>query len=168
MKILLKSAMIVGLMLGSGAKELGVRPSIFVDAGSVFGIKNPQLQTSPLPNGTFLPARDQSGAPLFSQVDAAMLVNGLCTPSTISQTTNPVNPNPPSCLTTNANTAIGTTIAPFQEVFLGDSPRPRVSVGIGVNWNSPFGPFRIDFAKVLMKQKGDDTKSFTFNVGTQF
>ena len=24
------------------------------------------------------------------------------------------------------------------------------------------------FAKTLLKQKGDDTKSFTFNVGTQF
>ena len=28
--------------------------------------------------------------------------------------------------------------------------------------------FRIDFAKVLIKQEGDDTKAFTFNVGTQF
>jgi outer membrane protein insertion porin family len=58
--------------------------------------------------------------------------------------------------------------APFQEVFLGDSASPRVSVGIGVNWNSPFGPFRIDFAHVLRKEPGDDTKKFTFNVGTQF
>jgi outer membrane protein insertion porin family len=66
------------------------------------------------------------------------------------------------------NTAIGQAIPPFQEVFLGDSPKPRVSIGVGVNWNSPFGPFRIDFAKVLMKQEGDDTKAFTFNVGTQF
>jgi outer membrane protein insertion porin family len=154
--------------LGSGAKELGLRPSVFIDAGSVFGIKDPVLQSSPLPNGTFLPTRDANGAPLFSQVDMASLVNGVCTASALSQTTSPINPNPPACLTSNANSAIGTTIPPFQEVFLGDSPRPRVSVGIGVNWNSPFGPFRIDFAKVLMKQKGDDTKSFTFNVGTQF
>jgi len=35
-------------------------------------------------------------------------------------------------------------------------------------WNSPFGPFRIDFAHVLTKQDGDDLKAFTFNVGTQF
>ena len=60
------------------------------------------------------------------------------------------------------------TIDPFQEVFLGDSAAPRISVGIGVNWNSPFGPFRIDFARVLKKQPGDDTKSLSFNVGTQF
>jgi len=43
-----------------------------------------------------------------------------------------------------------------------------VSIGIGVNWNSPFGPFRIDLAHVLKKQPGDDTKTFSFNVGTQF
>ena len=43
-----------------------------------------------------------------------------------------------------------------------------MSVGIGVNWNSPFGPFRINFAYPLLKQEGDDTKRFSFNVGTQF
>jgi len=30
------------------------------------------------------------------------------------------------------------------------------------------GPFRIDFAKALVKDEFDDLKSFTFNVGTQF
>jgi outer membrane protein insertion porin family len=43
-----------------------------------------------------------------------------------------------------------------------------VSVGFGVNWKSPFGPFRIDIARALIKKPGDDTKLFTFNVGTQF
>ena len=56
----------------------------------------------------------------------------------------------------------------FQEEFIGNSPKPRVSVGIGVNWISPFGPLRIDLAKALLKQDGDDTKLFSFNVGTQF
>lgn len=57
---------------------------------------------------------------------------------------------------------------PFEERFLGDSPEPRVSVGFGVNWNSPFGPLRIDIARALLKQDGDDPKLITFNVGTQF
>ena len=56
----------------------------------------------------------------------------------------------------------------FREEFLGDSPKPRLSIGIGVNWNSPFGPFRFDLAKALLKQPGDDTQLFQFNVGTQF
>ncbi len=56
----------------------------------------------------------------------------------------------------------------FQEVFLGDTPSPRLSVGIGVSWNSPFGPFRFDLAKALLKQEGDDDQLFQFNVGTQF
>ena len=60
------------------------------------------------------------------------------------------------------------TVPAFREEFLGNSMSPRVAVGVGVNWNSPFGPFRIDFARVLRKVRGDDTKSFTFNVGTQF
>ena len=56
----------------------------------------------------------------------------------------------------------------FREEFLGDSPKPRLSVGIGVNWNSPFGPFRFDLAKALLTQPGDDPRLFQFNVGTQF
>ena len=154
--------------LGSGARELGIRPSIFADVGSLFGIKNPNLQTSPLPNGTFLPTRNDQGMPLFSQIDMASLVNGVCTASATSITTNPVNPMPPACLTNANNTALGNTIPPFEEVFVGDTWKPRISIGIGINWNSPFGPFRIDFAHVLKKYEGDDTKRFTFNVGTQF
>lgn len=54
------------------------------------------------------------------------------------------------------------------EAVFGDTAKPRVSVGVGVAWESPFGPFRIDFAKILKSQPFDDTKSFQFNVGTSF
>jgi outer membrane protein insertion porin family len=66
------------------------------------------------------------------------------------------------------NPANFTSADGFKEVFFGNSPKPRLSVGVGVNWVSPFGPLRLDIAKALLKQKGDDTKLFTFNVGTQF
>ena len=56
----------------------------------------------------------------------------------------------------------------FDEEFVGNSAKPRVAVGIGVSWNSPFGPFRFDLAKALLKQPGDNPKLFQFNVGTQF
>ena len=56
----------------------------------------------------------------------------------------------------------------FQDVYLGNTPSPRLSVGVGVSWNSPFGPFRFDLAKALLKKPGDDTQLFQFNVGTQF
>jgi len=56
----------------------------------------------------------------------------------------------------------------FAEFFQGNSAKPRVSVGAGVSWNSPFGPFRFDLAKALLKEEGDDDQLFTFNVGTQF
>ncbi|HLV06367.1 MAG TPA: outer membrane protein assembly factor BamA [Croceibacterium sp.] len=158
--------------LGSGARELGLRPSIFVDAGAVFGIKRPVLTESPYPDGIFIPTRDADGNALYTQINEATLVDGTCRPGTgsgaISIVTSPTNPNPPSCLTSNANTAIGNSLPPFVEEFYGNTAKPRVSIGIGVNWNSPFGPFRINFAYPLLKQKGDDTKRFSFNVGTSF
>ncbi len=131
--------------LGSGARELGLRPSVFVDAGAVFGVVRPLLQT---PQN-----RDQDGKLLYltTATDAAGAV-------TIVNTTN----------ATDANGRPNTPSLSFTEQFFGDSPKPRVSVGFGVNWNSPFGPFRIDIARALLKEPGDDTRLFTFNVGTQF
>ncbi|OCC25096.1 outer membrane protein assembly factor BamA [Croceicoccus estronivorus] len=156
--------------LGSGAREMGLRPSIFVDAGAVWGITKPKLTdtTDQFDTGIFIPARDTDGNPLYTQVDAAELVDGVCTVTDTSIVTNDVNPNPPACLGSANNSPYGSTIPAFKEYFVGNTPKPRVSVGIGVNWNSPFGPLRIDFAKVLLKVEGDDTKAFSFNVGTQF
>ena len=155
--------------LGSGAKDLGIRPSLFVAVGSVFNITAPILQSSPYPGGINIPIRDANGNPLYTQIDSASLnASGACVTSATSVVTNAINPNPPSCLESANNTALSNNIGPFKEVFLGDTPSPRISVGIGINWNSPFGPLRIDIAKVLRKAPGDDTKTVSFNVGTQF
>ncbi len=129
--------------LGSGARELGLRPSIFVDAGAVFSVKKPDVN------------------PLVLQI-----VNSTTGDSKYVS----VTPDP-----NNAGNWINYTVPTgysvsrkFAESYVGNSAKPRVSVGVGVNWNSPFGPFRIDFAKVLSKVDGDDPQAFTFNVGTQF
>ena len=158
--------------LGSGAKELGIRPSIFMDVGAVWGVRTPATQTLNAPK--LFQAKDASGNPEFLQIDAVDNSAGLCAPTatsiqSLSTSTSPaVNPNPPDACVGTANTPYGTTVQPFTEQFLGNTWKPRLAIGIGFNWNSPFGPFRIDFAKVLLKQPGDDTKSFQFNVGTQF
>ncbi|MBT5187274.1 MAG: outer membrane protein assembly factor BamA [Kordiimonadaceae bacterium] len=52
--------------------------------------------------------------------------------------------------------------------LLGNSPTPRVSVGIGFSWASPFGPFRIDLAKAIKSEESDEKEFFQFNVGTRF
>jgi outer membrane protein insertion porin family len=44
----------------------------------------------------------------------------------------------------------------------------RVSIGVGVLWDSPFGPVRIDFAVPLMKEDYDQSQSFRFSAGTRF
>jgi outer membrane protein insertion porin family len=121
--------------LGASGRELGLRPSIFVDAGALFGLNDP---TSRLLNVNFC------DPPLGSGGARSSVPVGTACPA-------------------------GTTATPgFREEFLGDTPRPRISIGAGVNWNSPFGPFRIDVARALTKVRGDDTKLFTFNVGTAF
>ena len=131
--------------LGSGAKELGLRPSVFVDVGAVFDITKPLLQSVPQ---RFVNADGTQGGALYYTIDG----------TTLGTSTNPLN----------ADGSARVAALQFREDFLGDSFKPRLSVGFGVNWNSPFGPFRIDIAKALLKQQGDDTKLFTFNVGTQF
>ncbi|MGB5076502.1 MAG: outer membrane protein assembly factor BamA [Sphingorhabdus sp.] len=133
--------------LGSGAKELGLRPSLFVDVGSVFDVTRPLLQT--VQQRSVATTTDPS-LPLYYTVAA----DG----TTLGTSTDPLN--------TDGSARVAAL--QFEERFFGDSWKPRLSVGFGVNWNSPFGPFRIDIARALLKQEGDDTKLFTFNVGTQF
>jgi len=130
------------LPLGSGGRELGLRPSIFMDAGAVFGIRRPDF--TPSSPGLKVQATNSSNQPLY--VDATGNIT----------------------TTVTAKPYYSIDIPPFREEYLGNSAKPRLSVGVGVNWNSPFGPFRIDVAKALLKEKGDDTKLFSFNVGTQF
>ena len=76
-----------------------------------------------------------------------------------------VNPNPPACLTSSDNTALGSSLPPFVEQFYGNTWKPRLSVGFGVNWNSPFGPFRIDIAYPLLNGQHVDSSDKTQPLG---
>ncbi|HEX8669963.1 MAG TPA: outer membrane protein assembly factor BamA [Allosphingosinicella sp.] len=139
--------------LSSSLRELGLRPSFFVDVGALFGLRRPETLdippgdpriTKPKTNATGMWLCQASGSTTETPIPA----NGTCPAGT-------------TLVTVQTGSA-------FQELFLGNTPKPRVSVGFGVNWNSPFGPFRIDIAKALVKAPGDDTKLITFNVGTAF
>jgi outer membrane protein insertion porin family len=118
----------------SGLKNMGLRPSAFVDVGSLWDITKPVTHD---------------------------IVN-FCTNKSTGAVSEQ-HPGDPAC-----DPAIFNITPGYKEIFLGNSPKPRLSIGIGVNWTSPFGPLRIDLAKALLKQEGDDTKLFSFNVGTQF
>jgi outer membrane protein insertion porin family len=140
--------------LGASVRELGIRPSIFMDAGALWGVRRPVLLDIPPGDPRlFSPILDAAGGRQCS--DAATTPNVTPIPST------GICPAGTSLLQQQV-------LTPFREVYLGDSPSPRLSIGFGVNWNSPFGPFRIDIAHALLHQRGDDTKLFTFNVGTAF
>jgi outer membrane protein insertion porin family len=148
--------------LGSGARDLGLRPSIYADIGALFGLRNPlRGQQSDFPNGVDLPQRDAAGNQLYTYTTTNP-------DQTVTQVTNTtICPSPTPAPNTTCVTTVQ-PIAPFREIYLGNTPKPRLAVGFGVNWNSPFGPFRIDIAKALITQKGDDPKLITFNIGTQF
>jgi outer membrane protein insertion porin family len=131
--------------ISAGLKSMGLRPSAFLDVGSLWMITRPQLTNIV---ATCIPVTANTTGSAFQ-------ING-------------DDPNrPANCGPTEGANGYN-TVPGFREIFLGSSPRPRVSIGIGVNWVSPFGPFRIDIAKALVKAEGDDTKLFNFNVGTNF
>ena len=120
----------------STLKNLNMRPSAFVDVGSVWGVTKPELAGEDGKIGV-------CATPSLTDVDPDAVLGTPCPTGT-------------------------TFVGGFKEFFRGNSPKPRVSVGVGVNWVSPFGPLRLDIAKALVTQEGDDTKLFSFNVGTQF
>lgn len=52
--------------------------------------------------------------------------------------------------------------------FIRDTRSIRMTAGIGFDWQSPLGPFRVDLAKAIKKEEFDDVEFFQFNVGTRF
>ena len=145
--------------LGSGAQELGLRPSLWVDVGSLFSVTRPILEDNPNGRQTRIDGQLAYLQPVLDANGDQLVTGG------IPQTTTVTNATAPNG---TANTPLIQPNTFYREVFYGDSPSPRVSVGFGVNWNSPFGPFRIDVSHAVRKQEGDDTKTISFNVGTQF
>lgn len=142
----------VPIPLGAGASELGLRPSIFLDIGSVFNVRRPTLTS-------LTSFRDTDG-------NFKTLCRNQTSGATQFATQGIVN-NVPTGEFSECPTGFA-GIRPFDERYFGDTISPRASVGAGVNWNSPFGPFRIDVAYAFLREPGDDTKLITFNVGTQF
>ncbi|HEY0414541.1 MAG TPA: outer membrane protein assembly factor BamA [Allosphingosinicella sp.] len=144
----------VEIPVSSSIRELGLRPSAFIDIGALWGVRRPATQDIP------------PGDPRLSTPTISGTGNWVCS----DNATTPTNTEIPI----NSACPAGTTLLqtqlsnPFREFFYGNTPKPRISIGFGVNWNSPFGPFRIDVAKALTKAPGDDTKLITFNVGTAF
>ncbi len=56
----------------------------------------------------------------------------------------------------------------FGNSNLQDSADPRLTVGVGISWSSPFGPIEVDLSKAIMKEDFDEDETFSFNVGTRF
>ena len=141
----------LALPLGAGARELGLRPSIYMDVGAVFGGKTPTLiDTCATANAAGTACTTTTRQYTNSSGDLLYLdASGAST-------------------TTNTGTPYTYALSAYQEKYHGNSASPRLSIGFGIDWASPFGPLRIDIAKALLKQPGDDTKLVTFNIGTSF
>jgi len=57
---------------------------------------------------------------------------------------------------------------PFTVDRVDDSASLRASAGISIGWDSPFGPIRFDFSKILASEEYDRTESFRFATNTRF
>jgi outer membrane protein insertion porin family len=63
-------------------------------------------------------------------------------------------------LSQSAQSRVGARVA--------DEATPRVGVGVGISWRSPFGLINIDLAQAVAKQPYDETQVFRFGFGTRF
>ncbi len=91
---------------------MGLRPSIFMDVGSVFGIRRPTYANGGLIDKIYTYRTCQAADGTTGQT--------LDTPCAAG------------------STEVSSSKTGFKEFFVGDTPRPRLSVGFGVNWRSPF------------------------------
>ena len=49
-----------------------------------------------------------------------------------------------------------------------NSATPRIGIGVGISWKTPFGLINIDLAQAVLKQPYDQTQVFRFGFGTRF
>lgn len=73
--------------------------------------------------------------------------------------------NAPGCIPSTVNPSSAGTCT---GLVYDDSKVIRSSVGVGLIWQSPFGPLRFDYAVPLSKGKYDRTQEFRFGGGTSF
>ena len=66
-------------------------------------------------------------------------------------------------LTAGSLTSIDTSTTNYY-----DDNSLRLTSGVGVLWQSPFGPIRLDYSFAILKESYDKTETFSFNVGTLF
>ena len=69
---------------------------------------------------------------------------------------------------TQGSSCEGITVAGIICERTEDGLDPRVTAGMSIFWESPFGPIRFDFTQPLVKQPYDDRKSFQFTTRTRF
>jgi len=123
-------------------------------AGSALGAKIYAIGTAeiilPLP----LPKEYGIRASLFSDFGTVGLVD---------ESDKLINENIASFVELDPINQPGIFVAPVQ-----DDLSLRVSAGVSVSWDSPFGPVRFDFAEVFIKEDYDRTEGFRFSAGTQF
>jgi outer membrane protein insertion porin family len=62
----------------------------------------------------------------------------------------------------------GSFIVQAECINVRDRNVVRTSVGVGLLWNSPLGPIRVDYAFPLSKDKFDRVQQFRFSGGTRF
>ncbi|MBR0705200.1 MULTISPECIES: outer membrane protein assembly factor BamA [Bradyrhizobium] len=86
-------------------------------------------------------------------------------PTTWSVTNEMTTPSNSGCTPSTTNPATPGTCT---GLIYDDSRVIRSSVGVGLIWQSPFGPLRFDYAVPLSKGKYDRTQEFRFGGGTTF
>ncbi|WP_114390973.1 outer membrane protein assembly factor BamA [Notoacmeibacter marinus] len=55
---------------------------------------------------------------------------------------------------------------PFSGV--DESDGLRASIGVGIQWDSPFGPLQVNYAEPLVKKDEDEVQRFSFGIGSKF
>ncbi|WFU76783.1 outer membrane protein assembly factor BamA [Bradyrhizobium sp. CB2312] len=110
----------------------------------------------------FLPKEVGLKGAVYADAGGLYDYKGPTTWSVTGETTTPANSN---CIPSTTNPVSAGTCT---GLIYDDSKVIRSSVGVGLIWQSPFGPLRFDYAVPLSKGKYDRTQEFRFGGGTSF
>ena len=51
---------------------------------------------------------------------------------------------------------------------LGDTGSLRAAIGVGILWESPFGPLSLNYARPISSENFDETEFISFGIGSSY
>jgi outer membrane protein insertion porin family len=147
----------MGAIIGYGGVPVGIQHRYFVGGNDLRGFANSGIGPRTVPTGSATKGDALGGNYFYTGTVEVGFPLGL-----------PESLGVEGKIFTDFGSLFGIDVPPGDTTQIQDSRALRVSVGVGVQIVTPFGPVRVDLAQAIVKESFDQTQLINFSFGTTF